>query len=597
VATEILQASLLLDPRARREALYRIHSALRSADNLRPDEAFDELAELYEVWVAEGPLTLGALARRHGVQASEAALQRVVPQLWDLLGDKTAPLGADLFQELADVGVRSGLGQYFTPAPAARAMAAFLAPKSGESWMDPFAGSALLLGEIARAAGGEVSLFATDVDQRVLRLARIEAELRHPDSPLSIANISCLGDPADVLAAVGADPEGVDGVVTNPPFGALDLRGDAMRHGFELVANGATPIELLGLEQSLRLLRPGGRMGIVLPQSVFSNKRMAYVRQFLATRFSIDAVLSLPPETFALFRGVGKASILFVTKAPPSAQREVWFGVPSSAGWDATGREAGREDIVETATAMRRHEAVVGRTEGRESPEVGRNLTAEWHLRSRSSGVPIGELAEIVFTGKTPARSDYCEPDGSPDIFRAVKVANLTGAGLDWTTGERAFARFKSAAVDKRLRQGDVVMTAAAHHPRYIAAKVDLVDVLPEGWEKRCIPSGELLVIRVRTEAIDPRLLLLWLRTDEGRGALQACITGQTAHLHPEYVKDVTVPTRILELDFGEAADLLSQALARRRESEHLAAAACDAFDLQYQDKAAVPESVRLNRR
>ena len=76
-------------------------------------------------------------------------------------------------------------------------------------------------------------------------------------------------------------------------------------------------------------------------------------------------------------------------------------------------------------------------------------------------------------------------------------------------------------------------------------------------------------------EVIDARVLLLWLRTDEGRAALQACITGQTAHLHPEYVEDVTVPRRVVEGDLDKAVDLLSQALAHRRESERLAGCGC----------------------
>ena len=79
--------------------------------------------------------------------------------------------------------------------------------------------------------------------------------------------------------------------------------------------------------------------------------------------------------------------------------------------------------------------------------------------------------------------------------------------------------------------------------------------------------------------------LLLWLRCDEGRAALQACITGQTAHLHPEYIEDVTVPRPVVEGDLNEAVDLLSQALAHRRESERLAAAARDTFGLRYQEE------------
>lgn len=570
---------LFLDPRARREVLFRIHSALRSADNLRPDEAFDELVELYEVWVREGALSERAIEEhRPKVRASRAALVRVIPQLAGLLGDRSQVVGPDLFQELADVGVRSGLGQYFTPSPAAEAMAAYLAPKAGESWLDPFCGSGLLLGEVAKTATGPVELFGTDLDPRVLRLASIEGELRHPDSPLCVARVSALSSPEEVLEAVGASAEGVDGVVTNPPFGAVDLRGEGERQNFELATNGATPIELLGLEQSLRLLRPGGRMGIVLPQSVFSNKRMEHVRTFLTTQFKVDAVLSLPPETFALFQGVGKASILFATKEENATGRVVWFGLPRSAGWDATGREGAPEDIVETALAMRSRTTVIGKCIGHDKGDVLRNLTAEWQLRPSVAGTPIGALAEVVFTGRTAARSACCGPSDAPGVFRAVKVGTLTGAGLDWSTGQRSFAHFRNVPPDRMLRVGDVVTTAAAHHPRYIGAKVDIVDAMPEGWEGRCIPSGELLVVRLREGVLDPHVLLLWLRSDEGRAALQACVTGQTAHLHPEYVEDVVIPTHVLGADTSEAVGLQARALVRRRESERLAEKSMTSF-------------------
>lgn len=567
------------DPRSRREALFRLHSTLRSADRLRPDEAFDALVALYEVWVEHGFEAMHDVAflRRH-VAISEVGLEKAAPELWAILDSSTSVTGSDLFQELVDVGARSGWGQYFTPLPAAKAMAAYLRPQPGETWLDPFCGSGLLLGEVACASRGRVELFGVDVDRRVLRLAEIEGKLRHPQSPIVLIHGSSLDEPKAILSKLGATSDGVDGIVTNPPFGALDLQGEGASSGFALALNGGgTPIEVLGLEQSLRLLRPGGRMGIVLPQSVFSNKRMEYVRTLLQDSYRILGVLSLPPETFAMFNGVGKASVVFVSNERSRSPRRVWFGLPRSVGWDATGRLTEPEDLSDVAKAMRERRTLEGRAEPRADPDVARNLTAEWQLRAEVDGVRLGELVETVFTGRTAPRSAYCTDDGQ-DVYRAVKVGNLTGAGISWTAGDRAFARFKRVAESQTLRIGDVVLTAAAHHPRYIGAKVDIVDELPSGFATRCLPSGELLVIRPLDNGIDPRVLLMWLRTHDGRAAIQACITGQTAHLHAEYVVDVVVPHSVINADTSEATRLLSRALARRREAERLASEASEVF-------------------
>lgn len=565
------------DPRQRREELFRIHSTIRSADSLRPDEAFDELAKLYQVWDELGSCDVDeSVTKRFGISLSPTAIESILPKLWDLLSNAEVGLGGDLFQELAAVGVRSGLGQYFTPHPVAEAMADFLAPKPGEHWLDPFLGSGLLLGALAVAAQGPIELHGSDLDRRVLRLASLEAKLRHPQSPLSTAHISALEEPSKVLDAVAAPPDGVDGIVTNPPFGAVDINGSG-DEGFELAIGRKTPIEVLGLEQSLRLLRPGGRLGIVLPQSVLSNKRLQHVREFLRTRTQIDGVLSLPGETFALFEGVGKASIAFVTKAPP-ASAQVWFGRATSIGWDGTGRMAGQADVRETAIAMRERRVIAGRVESKPLAEsVDRNITAEWQLRRIGTGILLSDLTSTIFTGKTPARAQYADREEGGAV-RAVKVANLTGHGINWAEGERSFAVLPRAPQDKMLALGDIVLTAAAHHPRYIAAKVDVVDEFPEGWADRCLPTGEVLVIRAIPEAVDTVALLLWLRSAEGRSALQACVTGQTAHLHPEYVREVRVPKVVTAGDMSSPTELLRRSLQSRRQAEQLQAAATAEF-------------------
>ncbi len=72
--------------------------------------------------------------------------------------------------------------------------------------------------------------------------------------------------------------------------------------------------EILFIERCIDLLKPGGRMGIVLPESIYNNPSLSYVRQFVEDRAYIKAVVSLPQETFMSSGASVKASLLFLQK-------------------------------------------------------------------------------------------------------------------------------------------------------------------------------------------------------------------------------------------------------------------------------------------
>jgi type I restriction enzyme M protein len=72
--------------------------------------------------------------------------------------------------------------------------------------------------------------------------------------------------------------------------------------------------EILFIDRCLSLLRPGGRLGIVLPEGIFNNPSLAYVREFCENRAFIRAVVSLPQETFLSSGASVKASLLFMQK-------------------------------------------------------------------------------------------------------------------------------------------------------------------------------------------------------------------------------------------------------------------------------------------
>jgi type I restriction enzyme M protein len=95
------------------------------------------------------------------------------------------------------------------------------------------------------------------------------------------------------------------------PIGSLfDLpfRGDEKRK------LGKIKTEILFIERCLALLKPGGRLGIVLPEGIFNNPSLKYVREFCEDRARILAVVSLPQEAFNAAGATVKASLLFVQK-------------------------------------------------------------------------------------------------------------------------------------------------------------------------------------------------------------------------------------------------------------------------------------------
>jgi len=110
-----------------------------------------------------------------------------------------------------------------------------------------------------------------------------------------------------------------DVVVSNPPFSA-ELENQTKReikHSF--LFGDKENSENLFIERHYQLLKEGGRIGVVLPESVFDTTDSKYIRLFLFKYFKIKAVVSLPQLTFEPYTST-KTSLLFAQK---KTKREV----------------------------------------------------------------------------------------------------------------------------------------------------------------------------------------------------------------------------------------------------------------------------------
>ncbi|MDP2169043.1 MAG: N-6 DNA methylase [Rhodocyclaceae bacterium] len=198
-------------------------------------------------------------------------------------------------------------------------------------------------------------IYGTDANDRMARTSKMNM-IMHGDGHAGVHH-------HDGFLNVNGIFEGrFDIILTNPPFGASvepsdvvhesdmttdraaekrytedygDLYTDALARVraavnkpiaslFELPKGEKSKIktEILFIERCLTLLKPGGRLGIVLPEGIFNNPSLAYVREFCENRAFIRAVVSLPQETFSSSGASVKASLLFLQKFTDDEQAD-----------------------------------------------------------------------------------------------------------------------------------------------------------------------------------------------------------------------------------------------------------------------------------
>ncbi|HHV6540030.1 TPA: restriction endonuclease subunit M, partial [Haemophilus influenzae] len=117
-----------------------------------------------------------------------------------------------------------------------------------------------------------------------------------------------------------------DVVISNPPFSvALDTQTQRdIKNAFAF--GDKKNSENLFIERYYQLLKEGGRLGVVLPESVFDTTENKYIRLFLFKYFNIKAIVSLPQVTFEPYTST-KTSILFAqkkTKEEVKQWNELW---------------------------------------------------------------------------------------------------------------------------------------------------------------------------------------------------------------------------------------------------------------------------------
>lgn len=260
-------------------------------------------------------------------------LARVVEMLDELPvedGDTKGDLYEYMLSKIATAGQN---GQFRTPRHIIELMVEMTQPKPGDEICDPACGSAGFL--VASAAylarehhltllGKEQadhfhnSMFhGFDFDRTMLRIGSMNMLLHNVQNP-DIRYRDSLSQ------SVENEHSRYTLILANPPFaGSLDLESSSKKLQ-AIVKTRKT--ELLFMALFLRLLKPGGRAAVIVPDGVLFNSSNAYkaLRKKLVDEHKLEAVVKLPPGVFKPYAGVSTA-ILFFTRTDSGGTDNVWF--------------------------------------------------------------------------------------------------------------------------------------------------------------------------------------------------------------------------------------------------------------------------------
>jgi type I restriction enzyme M protein len=270
-----------------------------------------------------------------------ALLARVV-DLLDQIPMQDRDTKGDLYEYMLGKIASAGQnGQFRTPRHIIKLMVEMVEPTAKDNICDPASGTCGFLvaaGEYLRENRGELFADARarehfhhnmfhgyDFDNTMLRIGSMNMLLHGVEN----ADITYRDSLSQDYAV---EDEKYSLILANPPFaGSLDYEGTAK----DLLAVVKTKnTELLFLALFLKLLKPGGRAAVIVPDGVLfkSSKANKEIRRMLVEEQKLDAVVSLPSGVFKPYAGVSTA-ILFFTKTNSGGTDTVWFYDMAADGW------------------------------------------------------------------------------------------------------------------------------------------------------------------------------------------------------------------------------------------------------------------------
>lgn len=431
-------------------------------------------------------------------------------------------------------------------------------------------------------------VFGIDVDPILVKISKIYMVLVG-DGHTNIFHDNSLNKDVSTYHVSG---ESASLAITNPPFGSKEkIKDSSVLKYYDLghkwnkrlektddINNKGQTQGTLMLERCFHFLKKGGKVGIVLPEGVFSNLNDHYIRKWIVTNFRLLAIISLPEETFRVktINATVKTSVLIAEKRKHVTEHTIFFGIPKTIGYDIYGNIKKSNEVAEVSRYFSDQEEIDGkyfRLTLTNKKLIDRMDASYYSFMPKKRGyLPLKKYCNI-FIGKTPDKKNY----QNKGKIKILKVRALTNKFIDWSDRRRDYVtrswydNQNNENID--LQKYDIVLASAAHVARYIGDEIDIIDSIPKHY-KRVIASAKIFVIRLPDiNKLNPYLLLLYLRTQEGYNQIQAIVRGQTAEIYPQDFEKIEFPKQLLDMTTShgkQTQKMYEQAISHAREGDKL---------------------------
>lgn len=506
---------------------------------------------------------------------------------------------------------RGHTGQFFTPANAARLLVELIDPDPEWHVLDPSCGSGGLLGAAAslaveRGASPEAAgrlLVGIDKDNYLVSLTRARLALlgsaptvHHGDSLSWVGLHGALPPMEDAL---------YDAVLSNPPFSAkVSMVSDDTQRKFQLGRRWRQDTEsgryiqtdawqskpapqVLFVERCISLVRPGGMIGMVLPESLLASPKHAYAVAWLRDHADIHAVVGMPEDLFKTAGSAGthaKTCLVVAQKHGPSAEppARVFMAEAKRCGHDSRGRSGVYHDDLAVIAERRSSgvsenhlgywlpvNSIVGHILAPRyyDPEVSRMLAS---LTGSHDLVTVGDLIEqgvlSVATGDEVGKAAY----GTGDI-PFIRTSDIANWEVKIDPKHRVSEDIYRALSSKQdVRADDILMVRDGTYLIGTCAIITEHDI-------RMVFQSHLLKIRVTDhQALSPYLLLALLSSEPvRRQVLAKRLTQDVIDTLGNRLREIVLPISKSAPHRKRVAALVHRVIRERSRAREWAREAC----------------------